>query len=263
MNANYPRLPMLLATAVVACLPAAASAETMMVALEFGLGDAPTLDQLEDGAGKIVIGDKEFTDFSYTPSPAAPDSSEITVSGYEDTDGEIGLVFNTFGFSAGLFGPSEIDGSLRFTVNILDPNYIFYSASLSAVSGVPTSFNNSGIVAIDELIVGEPGTVGETDFNLITEDIVLNGQQGPQDNFDEIVFPEDSRFTTLTITKDLLVAAGELNNGTMMPPDDFDRARLTTFTQGFKQRVIPEPSALGLVGLMAAVRLGFRGRRRG
>ncbi|MEM9185450.1 MAG: hypothetical protein AAGB00_03030 [Planctomycetota bacterium] len=257
MTRTLTRAALLAAAIAASPFATTADAASMAPATEFGLGDQPTLAELEDCLGVIVIGDKEFTDFTYTPGVNAPASDQIVVEGYQDSDGEIGLIFNV-GFFAGVVGPDVINASLRFTVNILDPLFVFDSATLTTTGTVPTLAGNSGVLGIEEVLVGEPGS-GQ--YLLQTENNVLNGVQGPVSNFDEVFFPQSTAFTSLTVTKDIGVAAGEFNGTGMDPPDDFDRARLTTFTQGFNQRVIPEPTAVALLGMAVSVGLAFQRRR--
>ncbi|MEM6328774.1 MAG: PEP-CTERM sorting domain-containing protein [Planctomycetota bacterium] len=245
--------------AAAALLSSTAAAETMTVATEFGVGDQVTLADIENGAGTIVVGDKEFSNFVYTNQPGTPSSEMVIVEGFENaTTGEIGLIFNV-AFAAGVIGPPVLDASLLFTVTILDPLMVFESASLTGTAIVPVLEGNSGVAAIEEVIVGEPG--GE-DFGLGIENNVLNGVQGPVSLFDEVVFGPGTNFTSLDITKDIFVGAGEFTG--QLPDgqqDTFDRARLTTFTQTFTQRQIPEPSSVLLIMVGLAGATGCRRRK--
>ncbi len=213
----------------------------------YGLGELTFLDQLLGENGNVIIaGDKRFSNFVYTPTGSAPDAEDVAVVGFfDDVEEGFGLQFSG-DFTAGPFVGDSMDAGLSFTVEALDPNYLISDVHLFGTLEV---FGN-GSVSIVEAINGVPVD------SLSIRKIVVDGQQGPTNNRDWVIFEEEIGvigYRRLRVTKDIRAIRGD---------GIFDEASVTTFTQVFTQRQIPEPSTLVLVLMGLGLTLGMARRKR-
>lgn len=244
MKRNPLWLAVVLAVLTVACgqLPQGHAASI--------LGVSVSLADLIDG-DPVEVGDKQFSNFDYTPSQNAPSPDEVTVVGVYDSilDG-FGLQFSG-DFSAGFLNPPFLDAGLSFEVEALDPNLVISDVHLVATTAV----FGTGSAGITEVISGV-GVPGNTPSLKVIEQ-VLDDVSGPNNaTSDEIFFPDAIGvlgFKKIRVTKDIRVQAG---------PGDFDTAEVTTFRQVFTQLpVIPEPGTISLMAMGMLVCVKARRRQ--
>lgn len=189
-------------------------------------GASTTLQALIDGE-TIVSDSIEFFDFKYSPNTNAPAASDITVS----------TVANGLKFSVPLLVQSGgqiqiIDFDIQFLA--VKPGHEFVAASLESVIGS----EGSGLVEIIEDINTPLGS-GLADLSNFAQGDALK-------NSDSAVFDP---VEIIKVTKDIGLSAGD---------DGF--ADLSDFTQQFRTRVIPTPTA-AFAGLSLLGLLGLRRKR--
>ena len=149
----------------------------------------------------IVVGDKIFEDFFYStlPNDDMPEPNSISVFGFQDLDGNLGISFHGVFWDLPGGGPS--DALIRFTVGVspdgLAEGYRISDAHLflEGVSVGPDSY-----LAVDESFQG----INQT---LNTFATTLGGPL-VQDLADEVIFGE--LYTKLRVTKDILAFSGDL-----------------------------------------------------
>lgn len=184
-----------------------------------------TLQALIDG-DTIVSDSIEFFGFKYSPNTNAPAASDVTVS----------TVANGLKFSVPLLvqtGQTEIiDFDIEFRAK--KPGHEFVAASLESVIGN----EGSGLVEIIEDI-DTPSGSGLADLSNFAQGDTLK-------NSDSAVF---GPVGNIKVIKDIGLFAGD---------DGF--ADLSDFTQTFRTRVIPTPTA-AFAGLSLLGLLGLRRKR--
>lgn len=201
----------------------------------YGLGDQPTLADLEN-MGSIVVGDKRFSNFVYTAIINSPTEAQVVVQPYFDSIiGGWGLQFSG-AFFAGAGFPLISEAGLSFDVEALDPNMLISDVHLF---GTPAVVVGEGLATIVEDIQaqGLPGSVPA----LRIFEVVDNGETESMTS-DDVLFPNYGvpGFRKIRVTKDILVVA---------EPNGLNLAKLTTFNQVFTQRPIPEPGTLAVAAL--------------
>ncbi len=216
-----------------------------LILVAFGTQAAPMcqLGTLADyvalGSTGCIINDKLFANFQslHTATGGASPATDasVAVAPIVQTGPAIlnpgpGLLFSTGDWTA--FAGQTVNTSIRFTVTILDPLFLFKDASL-AFSGAATGAE--GAATVSETIL--PAGAG-----LFVGDLPGNGS----DVFTDSVEYDPVR--SITILKDIQVKAGV---------DSF--AKISFLQQEFSQVLIPEPATLGLTGL---VLLALSWRRR-
>lgn len=237
----------------VACIVLAAfffAAGPIRAGTVYPIGQLVTMEQLQDLGDPqdpeddpvVIAGDKEFSNFTYTPVTDAPSAANVMVMGfYDDVLDGYGLQF-TGDFTADEFNGRTIEAGLSFTVRALDPDYLISDVHLSGAMHV----FGDGSVSILESITSVPVSIP----GLAIRQVRIGGQSAPDNtNTDSIVFQEAIGvigFPAIRVVKDIRARAGE---------SLFDEAGVTTFHQVFTQsRIVPEPGTLaltflGLVGL--------------
>lgn len=192
------------------------------------------------GNDTAVVGDKEFSNFAYTPTGNAPAAEDVTVKGFYDGILQAwGLQFSG-NFSVGFLEPKILDAGLSFEIEALDPNYLISGVHLNGTAQV----DGTGSAGITEVISGAPLLTTLDPLRILTQK--LNGVNGPNNATGDWVYFSDELGVTgyrkIRVTKDIRLRAG---------PGDFDSAELTTFQQVFTQeRVdVPEPGTALLASI--------------
>lgn len=204
------------------------------------LGDAIPLSQLVDD-GRVVVGDKEFTEFSYSSTNDMPSADGVNVIPIQDDFGNFGIrLQGAFLDSAGSQGGS--DALLTYRVTALDPLYLITDAHLV---GNPNKLGETGSISVTETFL-PLGALGEFTMEIFDDD------SHPQPRLaDEVIFDEGRR--SLGVQKDILAFAQQ--GGALVTMSFVD--------QTFSQTLIPEPAsaAVGMLGVVGAA-IGTRRRRK-
>jgi hypothetical protein len=186
----------------------------------------------------LQVGDKLFDDFSFVYS----DTTGIISNYLPSSALNVTALSNSFGFGISFTGPLAAIGdvtkdiTLRFSVEVLDPNLLISDVHLSYNGAVV----GAGFARVDEQIL-----IGGFGGTIITNVSVPN----PQDPVQSTVFlPEPLR--KIYVEKDIMWGGGA--------PGSQNSAFISVINQTFSQ--IPEPSTLMLsgAGLVALVLLKRR-----
>ena len=235
-----------LALAALATLFALAIGTSGQAATIYLAGDTPTMDQLENNAGELIIGDKRFHGFTYTPNNDMPAPTGVTVQGIV-VGNSVVLQFS------GAFhddpGGAPSDAGLGFNVEVLDPNRSIKQVTLA---GTLMTQGDDAEVHIDELISSLPPGPPTV---MSIERKVVGGVESPfnqsQDMLDFQSLFGVPGFQSFRVTKDIFADAGSAT---------FNSARVTTFIQEFVQ--VPEPATMALAGLSGLAMAAAARRRR-
>lgn len=256
MFRSIQRTPCRSASRAIAPLLALAAASLLLTAPRAAAaiipaGQVVSLADLMAG-DTIVVGDKVFSNFNYTPNPNGnfPSSSDVSVSGIV-VGNAVRLQFS--GQFIDLPGGGGSDAGLSFDVNVTDPLRYISGATLA---GTLSTTGDDAEVHVDEsFIVGAPLLPGE-DALLRIERKVVGGVLSPfNQNSDSVDFGVTHGvvgFQQMTVIKNIFADAGSFT---------FNSARVTTFIQEFEQTEIPEPATMALAG-MSGVAMIFVARRR-
>ena len=208
----------------------------------------PNISTLQDlinaGHTGIIIGDKQFYDFSYIGSPTsgpnpAPTASQISVAGAPGSN--IGLSFSYAWESAEGFNQDSV---IRYSVHVLD------SASQLFIDGVGLNFNGTAPVpgSLTNATVTE--TVSSLSGNVLGQlSTIDDGPGGNHDN-DNAFLALNPATRDVTVTKDIQVHSTGVGNGGGV-------STISVVDNTFHQ--VPEPASLGLLSLGA---MGLLARRR-
>lgn len=188
---------------------------------------AVLLSDLVSGAvPSIVIGDKEFTNFTVTITGIGPytaDPTNIDVTGVVSGSGDYGLKFTSANPATAMIWADPVSGFvdvlLGFDAIAADPLTII-AANLSFVGTAP----NDGLVQIVETVEGDDSQVT----------LLLVSTLGA--NSATAVLPKPEGYKMVHVVKDIAVVAGQTTG-----------ASLNEFTQFFIQ--IPEPATISLLVL--------------
>jgi len=208
----------------------------------------PNISTLQDlinaGHTGIIIGDKQFYDFSYIGSPTsganpAPTASQISVA--QAPGSNIGLSFSYAWQSADGF---DQDSVIRYSVHTLD------SAAQMFIDGVGLNFNGTAPVpgALTNATVTE--TVSTLSGNVLGQLTTFDDGAGGQKDTDNSFLTVNPATRDITVTKDIQVHSTGTGNGGGV-------STISVVDNTFHQ--IPEPASIGLLSLGA---LGLLARRR-
>jgi hypothetical protein len=206
------------------------------------IGSPVQLSQLAGNPnGVIIVGDKKFTDFSYTSTGNMPDAAGVNVVPIVDDAGNFGIRFQGF-FTDLASTQGGSDAQIDYKVMVTDPLRRISDAHLR---GNPTLGKNgarSGLVQVVETFL-PLGQFGEYTM-VISDDEAL-----PTPRLVDWVYFQPP-VMMLSVQKDIGVLAVA---GHPSPSISF-------IDQTFSQIIIPEPATilLGLIGLVA-----WTSRRRG
>ncbi len=186
---------------------------------------AVLLSDLVSGAvPSIVIGDKEFTNFSVTITGIGPytaDPSNIDVTGVMSMSGDYGLKFTSANPATAMIWADPVGGFVDVLVGfdaIATGPFTIIGANLSFVGTAPAD----GLVQIVETVQGDDGQLT----------LLLVSSLGASSA--TAILPKPEGYEMVHVVKDIAVVAG----GTT-------RASLDEFTQFFIQ--IPEPATISLL----------------
>lgn len=235
----------LLAVAVAALLLGAPRSEAAIIPA----GQSVSLANLIAG-DTIVVGDKVFSNFNYTPHNDMPAATNVTLSGIIVGNAVRLQISGDFKDLPG--GPSS-DAGLSFDVDVTDP--LRYIKGVKLVGTVQTTGNDAE-VHVDEAIIVPLPTLPGKDSSLRIEKKVVGGVNSPfNQNMDSLSFLDTHGvigFQSLTVIKNIYANAGSFT---------FNSARVTTFIQEFEQTEIPEPATMALAGF-SGIALVVAARRR-
>ncbi len=186
----------------------------------------------------VKVGDKVFSQFSYSGNGDMPDSSVVSVFGFQDPDGNYGLSFH--GAFIDFPGGEPSQANLGFDVSVAtDAQQQGWRISDAHLFMGGVGLGNESEISINESFAGVSQTL-----NVFSS--TVTGQSG-QTLSDWVDF--DDPTPSLRVTKEIFAFAGQ---GTNLP------ARTTVIDQSFSQVQVPEPSAAMLMILASAWLIGRR-----
>jgi len=256
MNRHVDRTPCTSASRTIGAMLAIVAASLLLAAprAEAAIIPAGQVVSLADliAGDTIVVGDKVFSNFNYTPSLTGdmPTAGDVSVSGIVVGNAVRLQISGNFHDDPGN-GVSE--AGLSFDVDVTDPLRFITGVKLS---GTVTTTGDDAEVHIDELVnTGQQPLLGK-DALLRIERKVIGGVLSPfNQSFDSLTFPDTHGivgFQHLEIIKNIFADAGSFT---------FNAGRVTTFIQEFEQVEIPEPTTMALAGL-SGIALVIVARRR-
>jgi len=191
------------------------------------------LSDLISQSGKLVSGDKEFSEFQYVATGDMPTAANVNVLTITDAQGNFGIRFQG-GFVDMADGPNlNSDALITYRVTSLDPNQLIATANVAA--NIATTGTGTG-------------TITETFFPVLTGlTDVLRIPSSSNQLVNTLVLSTPVR--SLPVQKDVLLRA----IGSQVDVSFID--------QTFGQVQVPEPTSLGL-GLSGLLMLGAALRRR-
>ena len=180
---------------------------------------------LETTGNSAIVGNLEFSNFTYTPTPTGspPTAANVTVIPFTAVAGEPGITFNgAFTAAAG----TTVDYAITYTVTTTDGSKI--NDAYLSLSGFVNN-GGTGSASIGETILNSSGTV-------ISKSSVRGLYLPFQSSDTTVLTPPE---TTITVEKDITVVGG--SNG----------ATFSFTNQGFSTTTtaIPEPASMALLGI--------------
>jgi len=212
----------------------------------FIIGPTANLDTLVAG-GTLTVTDPNsgqvftFSNFTYTPPTGPPAPALVTISGYEDSDGHVGIQIGG-GFTAFTpVTPNPVDVRLGYSVTTTGPGITDLH-----LSGNPTisPVGATGAVTVTES-VSAPGLPLTPPIQIYA----INNLGTPVvQSTDQMVF--GAAYSRLDVTKDILLV-----EGTGVPSISF-------INQTFSTTAVPEPGSMILMGLGCLGIAGYGLKRR-
>jgi hypothetical protein len=201
------------------------------------IGTGVQLSTLLDG-GTLQIGDKLFSNFTYSHTGDMPDATGVNVITGTDSLGNFGLRFQG-GFHDNAGGNSS-DALIGYKVTVTDPSFVITDAHLTSNQSVQGPLAS---LTISENFAGTTNQLFTGTFNN------ADGNPVGTPKFTDVTF-FDVGHSSLTVTKDILAQAGSDGIATLSQVD-----------QTFSQNHIPEPSSVVLLACGSVI-LGLVARRR-
>jgi hypothetical protein len=237
---------MAFALAMAACLTASTVSAALIDLTPVGnavnsVGSITLAALQNDPTGGIIVGDKVFTGFSYSPLGDMPAASNVNVLGFKDPDGNWGVSFH--GTFLDLPGGDSSDALIRFMVEVdQDAQAQGWRISDAHLFLGGVGVGDESFLTVDESFLGKNETLNAYMSTL-----------GPGTNSqlsDSTIFA--TPVTKLNVIKDILASAAE---GGFLP------ARATVIDQSFSQELVPEPATLALAGMSGLAMVAIRRRR--
>jgi hypothetical protein len=198
--------------------------------LPFAAAATPLSVLIQDPKATIEIGDKQFSDFSYSFTGDMPDASQVEVVAITDKDGNFGLRFQ--GAFIDTTTPGGSDALIGYTVNVLGKDQSIVGAHMA---GNPTLLGCVGSISVVDSFDFDP----ELRLRIFADQPGAGTQSADWVDFEPL--------QSIRVLKDILGFAG---NGSVT---------LSFVDQTFRQAKVPEPAALLLLGAMG---LALARRRR-
>jgi len=194
--------------------------------LDARAGSEPLSDLLVPGA-TFDVGNLQFSNFTYTPTPAGspPAASAVTVSSFTSVPGETGITFNGGFFAA---AGTIVDYAITYKVTALTGS--ISDAYLGITGG---NFGGTGLVDVGEALLNTKGVqVGTMDAFIPGAGVSTTTLTPP--------------VTSLLVSKDILLVGGSAG------------ATVSIINQGFSSSSVPEPTSMALLGIGMTGFLAFR-----
>jgi hypothetical protein len=193
-------------------------------------GATPLSVLIENPEATIVVGDKEFSDFSYSFTGDMPDASRIEVIAITDSEGNFGLRFQ--GAFIDLTTTGGSDALIGYTVSVLDQGQSITGANLA---GNPTLLSCVGSISV----------VDTFDFDPELRLQIFADRPGAGTQSTDFVEFEPAQ--SIRVLKDILAFATK------------GSVTLSYVDQTYRQVSVAEPATLLLIGV-AGVALARRRR---
>lgn len=205
------------------------------------LGVQMALSDLIANNGTVTAGDKLFSDFTYAFTGDMPAASGVNIIPIQDLDGNYGIRIQGL-FTDTTFSVGGSDALITYNVTATDPRYLITDAHIQGNTRIiDRDGTGTGEISVVDtfLPLGAGGefTMDIQDKKSATEDITRL--------VDWTFF--DQGYRTLPVQKD--IGAFAVTNS----------VTASFIDQTYSQTLIPEPSTIGLIGVLG---LGLIGTRR-
>ena len=177
------------------------------------------LGTLETTGNFVIVGNLEFSNFTYTPTPlgSPPPASAVTVVPFTAVAGEPGITYNgAFTAAAG----TTVDYAITYTVMTTDGSKI--NDAFLSLGGFVNN-GGTGSISIGETILSSGTVISKVPFQAFT----------PAQLADTTVLTPPE--TTITVEKNITVVGGSSG------------ATFSFANQGFS--TVPEPASMALLGI--------------
>lgn len=187
-------------------------------------GAIPLSVLLQDPKASLTIGDKQFSDFSYSFTGDMPAASQVEVLTITDKDGNVGLRFQ--GAFIDLTTSGGSDALIGYTVTVLDKGQSIVGAHLA---GNPTLLGCVGSISVVDTFDFDP----EARLRIFADNPGAGKQSTDWIDFEPV--------TSIRVLKDVL---GFAVDGSVT---------LSFIDQTYRQAKVPEPATLLLLGAAAVL----------